>query len=79
MIPRKLGPVVFGLLLSGLMSFVVSGISTFRAVGWVPDYFGLWTAAWLTAWLVAFPIVMIAAPLVRRLTDQLLEHERPAG
>ena len=79
MIPRKFGRAVFGLLLSGLMSFVVSGISTFRAVGWVPDYLVLWTAAWLTAWLIAFPVVVVAAPLVRRFTDRILERERPTG
>ena len=73
MIPRKFGQLVFGFLLSGLMSLVVSGISTFRAVGWVPDFLGLWSAAWFTAWLVAFPIVVIAAPLVGRLANRLLE------
>ena len=78
MIPRRLGPVVFAAILSGLMSLVVSGISTFRAVGWVPGYPGIWTAAWLTAWLFAFPLVVIAAPLVRRCTDRLLRPERPA-
>ncbi|MGZ9031907.1 MAG: DUF2798 domain-containing protein [Burkholderiaceae bacterium] len=45
----------------------------------MPDYVALWTAAWLTAWLFAFPVVVVAAPLVRRLTDRLLEHERPAA
>jgi hypothetical protein len=57
------------------MSLVVSGISTFRAVGWVPHYLALWTSAWLTAWLVAFPIVLIAVPMVRRWTDRLLERD----
>jgi hypothetical protein len=78
-IPRKFGPVVSAGILSGLMSLVVSGISTFRAVGWVPDCIGLWTAAWLSAWLFAFPLVLVAAPLVRRFTDRLLCQERPAN
>jgi len=33
MIPRKYGPQLFSLLLSGLMSMLVSGIATFRASG----------------------------------------------
>ena len=33
MIPKKYAPILFGLLLSGLMSFLVAGISTLRAVG----------------------------------------------
>ncbi|RZI40204.1 hypothetical protein EGT07_24265 [Herbaspirillum sp. HC18] len=33
MIAEKYGPLLFGAILSGLMSLLVSGISTFRAVG----------------------------------------------
>ena len=75
MMPRKLEPLLFGFILSGLMSLVVSGISTFRAAGLFPGYLSLWTAAWLTAWLFAFPSVLKAAPLVRRFVGQLVERE----
>ena len=73
MIPRRFAPVVFGLILSGLMSFVVSGIATLRAAGPVTGFTGIWTSAWLTAWLFAFPIVLLAAPLARRVVEQLVE------
>jgi Protein of unknown function (DUF2798) len=73
MIPRKFAPLLFGLILSGLMSLLVSGISTLRAVGAVPDFTALWTRAWLTAWLFAFPIVLVAAPLARRLVERLVK------
>lgn len=72
MIPGKYAPLLFGLILSGLMSLLVSGISTLRATGLVPDFLGMWTAAWLTAWLFAFPIVLIAAPLARRAVQRLV-------
>jgi hypothetical protein len=75
MIPNKYAPVLFGFILSGLMSLLVSGISTFRAVGLVPDYVGLWIAAWLTAWLFAFPIVLGVAPVARRLVARLVARE----
>jgi hypothetical protein len=71
-IPRKFEPYLFGLVLSGLMSFVVAGISTFRATGPVPGFIGLWIGAWLTAWLVAFPIVLFVAPVARRLVQRML-------
>jgi hypothetical protein len=58
MISKKCGPMLFGLILSGLMSLLVSGISTFHAIGLAPGFAGLWTSAWLTAWLVAFPVVL---------------------
>lgn len=72
MIPRKLEPYLFGLVLSGLMSFVVAGISTWRAAGLVDGFVGLWMGAWLTAWLIAFPIVLFVAPLARRLVHRVL-------
>jgi Protein of unknown function (DUF2798) len=72
MLPAKFAPVLFGLILSGLMSLLVSGISTLRAVGWVDGFGGLWLGAWLTAWLVAFPVVLVVAPLARRLVGLLV-------
>lgn len=73
MFPRKFAPVLFGLFLSGLMSLLVSGISTFRATGPIPGFAALWTSAWLTAWLFAFPIVLIAAPMARRMVERLVK------
>lgn len=75
MIPRRFGPALFGLILSGLMSLVVAGISTFRATGLVPGYMAMWTQAWLTAWVFAFPIVLVAAPIVRRAVQHLVRSE----
>lgn len=75
MIPGRYGPVLFGLILSGLMSFVVSGISIFRATGLAPGYMGMWTQAWFIAWASAFPIVLVAAPLARRAVQHLVRSE----
>jgi Protein of unknown function (DUF2798) len=67
MITSKHEPIVFGLILSGLMSFLVSGIATFRAAGPAAGFFILWLQAWLTSWLVAFPTVLMVAPVARRM------------
>jgi hypothetical protein len=72
MIPRRFAPLLFGLILSGLMSLLVSGISTWRAAGAVPDFPGLWLGAWLMAWLVAFPAVLLVSPVARRVVDALV-------
>lgn len=74
MVPDKLAPALFGLILSGLMSLLVSGISTYRAIGLDAGFVGLWTSAWLTAWLVAFPVVLIVAPLARRTVTALVRQ-----
>ncbi len=72
MIPPRFAPILFGFLLSGLMSLVVSGISVLRA-GPPLGFLGVWAGAWLTAWLFAFPLVLVAAPLAQRVVQRLLK------
>lgn len=71
MISKKYGPQLFSLILSGLMSLLVSGISTFRAIGLVTNFSNLWSRAWLTAWLFAFPAVLLVTPLARKAVQLL--------
>ena len=75
-LPAFLEPFVFGALPSGLMSFIVSGIATWNAVGFAPTFTMQWLESWLFAWAVAFPTVLVVAPAVRRLT-QLVVAPRP--
>ena len=75
MIPARFAPVLFGLILSGLMSFLVSGISTFRAVGLTEGVLMAWLLAWLSSWAVAFPTVLVVAPVTRRLVAGLTAPE----
>ncbi len=70
-LPIGLAPVLFGALLSGLMSLVVSGISTLRALGPSPAFVSGWMSAWLMSWAVAFPTVLVVAPMVRRIVAGL--------
>jgi hypothetical protein len=74
-IPRRFAPALFGLIVSGLMSFVVSGISTFRSTGLPQGYLATWIGAWLTAWLFAFPVVLLVGPTARRLVRRLVDSE----
>ncbi|MBM2575944.1 DUF2798 domain-containing protein [Jannaschia sp. Os4] len=71
MIPARLAPVAFGFVLSGLMSLIVSGISTLRAMGWAEGLGAAWLGAWLTSWAVAFPVVLVVAPMARRIVARL--------
>ncbi len=70
--PARFTPVLFGLILSGFMSLIVSAIATLRNAGPVEGFFGLWLGAWLLSWLIAFPVVLVAAPLTRRLVGLLV-------
>jgi hypothetical protein len=75
--PARFAPVLFGFVLSALMSFIVSGIAIARNAGFAPDFLGLWIGAWLPSWLIAFPVVLVVAPLARRLVG-LLVRSAPA-
>jgi uncharacterized protein DUF2798 len=71
MIPRKYGPQLFSLLLSGLMSMLVSGIATFRAIGPTSYFVSMWASSWLAAWLFAFPAVLLVTPVARKAVQLL--------
>ena len=71
--PARFAPVLFGFILSALMSFMVSGIATFRNFGLVDGFLGLWVGAWLPSWLIAFPVVLVVAPVARRLVGLVIK------
>jgi Protein of unknown function (DUF2798) len=73
-IPKRFEAVAFGFLLSALMSFMVSGIS--NAIGhgiMTPGFPGLWMKSWVAAWAFAFPVVLVVAPLVRKLVSAIVQ------
>lgn len=75
MIPARYSTILFGLILSGLMSCMVSCISTLRVLGPVDGFFSAWMSAWTSGWAVAFPAVLVVAPFTRRLVAQLVRAE----
>ncbi|MGN6305073.1 MAG: DUF2798 domain-containing protein [Mesorhizobium sp.] len=76
-LPARYAAFVSPFVLSVLMTFVVSLISTLKGVGLRPDFVSLWMAAWGLSWLVAFPTLLAVLPAVRRIVG-LLCHSRPA-
>lgn len=71
-LPARLEPVAFGFLLSGLMSLLVSGVSTFLSVGAGAFGPGVWVAHWLPSWAIAFPSVLVVAPVVRTILARIV-------
>jgi len=72
MIPARFAPILFGFILSGLMSLMVSGLSTFRALGLVDGFAGIWLGNWAVSWGIAFPVVLVVAPITRRIVAKLV-------
>lgn len=59
------------LMLSVVMTFVVSLVSTLVTSGWTGAGPWLWLRAWGLSWVIAFPTLLIVLPLVRRVTAAL--------
>jgi len=73
-IPRKFAHFVFGVLQSGLTSGIASGIASvsfLRSGGFLSN----WLHAWVVSWILMLPIVVFAAPAIRRLSLALTREE----
>lgn len=70
----KLQQLVFAFYMSGLMSLLMSGVITAINTGLATGFVQRWLPAWIVAWAVAFPLVVLVAPLARRMTDMTLRR-----
>jgi hypothetical protein len=77
-LPISAAPILFSALTSGFMSLLVSGVATWRALGFVTDFVTLWLNAWLAAWPIAFAALLVVAPGVRRLVARFVESPNSA-
>jgi hypothetical protein len=57
---------------SFFMTFLVSGVATWRALGMVPGLI----ATWMISWAVAFPTMLVMMPRVRAFMGRIIEEER---
>ncbi|MFA6964543.1 DUF2798 domain-containing protein [Bosea sp. (in: a-proteobacteria)] len=74
-IPRHYSHFVFGVIQSGLTSGIASAIASAPALS-DGHFLAHWLRSWLLAWVVMLPIVIFAAPFIRKLTDLLTRQER---
>lgn len=70
-LPAWTQPALFAMLTTAFASFLVSGLSTWKALGLGPDFPFRWLEAWLTSWPVAAPAMYLAAPPVRRMLARM--------
>ncbi len=60
------GVCLFALIMSGIMSLLVTGVTAFKVAGPVEGVFGIWMSAWALAWSIAFPTLLVGRPFVMR-------------
>jgi Protein of unknown function (DUF2798) len=58
---------------SFFMTFLVSGVATYRALGPGHSMFGIWMESWMVSWMIACPTMFFVMPRVRRLLDRFIE------
>jgi len=76
-LPPRYAAFVMPLILSVLMTFVVSAISTLKSLGPTSTFLLTWPSAWALSWLVAFPTLLVVLPLVRRLVTLVVDETPP--
>lgn len=74
MIPARFAHLTFSFFLSGMMSFLITGVATFRTIGLSADLLHMWVTAWPLSWLIAFPAVTVVAPVARALSKLVLRR-----
>jgi hypothetical protein len=62
---------VQALLLSGFMSFIMSGAITFINLGLTDGFMGIWLHAWIVAYAIAFPSILLVFPFARKLAMRI--------
>jgi hypothetical protein len=72
-LPSRYAALVMPFVLSILMSFIVSGVSTLKSLGIGAAFLSTWPFAWLLSWLVAFPTLLLVLPVVRRIVGLVVE------
>jgi len=77
-LPPRCAAFVMPLILSVLMTFVVSAISTLKSLGPTPAFFVTWPTAWALSWLVAFPTLLVVLPMKRRIVALVVEPPEQA-
>ena len=73
-IPRRYSHFIFGVIQSGLTSFIAAGIASLSAFA-TGHFLWNWLASWLVSWAVMSPVVLLAAPIKRSLSMVLTREE----
>jgi hypothetical protein len=58
---------------SFFMTFLVTGVATWRVLGWDWAMFKMWFSSWMIAWVIAAPTMYFMMPVVRRMLSHAIE------
>jgi hypothetical protein len=64
-LPKRNAPFIFGVIQSGLTSAVAAAIA--HSSESLSTFLGDWLRSWLLSWVAVLPIVLLAAPVIRKI------------
>ena len=68
-ISKKYTPIIFGLVMSGLMSLVMSFAMVAINVGFVANFLIIWLNSFITGFIVATPAAFLAVPIAGKVVE----------
>lgn len=57
------------------MTFLVTGVATWRVLGWDRTMVEMWFSSWMIAWVIAAPTMFVMMPVVRRALAHIIEDK----
>ena len=63
---------IFPIVITAIIVFVVSGVVTWKNIGFRPDYVARWLSAFVLGWPVAALTAYVTIPLARAATQRLV-------
>ncbi|TPQ33374.1 GNAT family acetyltransferase [Bradyrhizobium guangdongense] len=69
-IPRRYSHFVFSVIQSGLTCAIASAIASFPSAS-THQFVAHWLLAFLVSWAAMLPVVLLAAPMIRRVSLRL--------
>ena len=73
-ISRRYAHFLYGAIQFGITSGVATAVASFRFLS-EGAFLTNWLQSWLTSWALMVPIVLIAAPIIQRLTRSMTHDE----
>ena len=70
---KKFSFYLFVAIMASIMSFFMSLIFTFLAIGFTPNFLSIWFESFIIGCIVAFPIALLADPIARKIVKQIFK------
>lgn len=74
-IPRRYSHFVYGTIQAGLTCAIAAAIASHQLVG-SGTFVAHWLRSWLFSWCLMLPVVLFAAPAIRRLVIAVTSEEQ---